>query len=129
MFITISYHCCQNAKNNEKKKGKNFVLPHGNGGRKGLKEYTILKKLHAALIVQYNFTILTTKLLTTFIVCLPPSVDFPLIIAFPILDVYPAGQTVTFICAAGFTLSGSATTSCSGTTLMFDDLTATCLPS
>ena len=61
--------------------------------------------------------------------CLPSSVMIPLMISFPILDVYPAGQTVTLSCAAGFTLSGSATAMCSGTTFMFDDLTATCLSS
>ena len=61
--------------------------------------------------------------------CLPSSVIFPLMVAFAILVVYPAGKTMTFGCAAGFTLTGSATAMCSGTTFMFDDLTASCLSS
>ena len=62
--------------------------------------------------------------------CRLPSVDFPLTItSFPVLDVYPAGQNVTFTCASGYSLSGSATASCSETTFMFDDLTASCLSS
>ena len=62
--------------------------------------------------------------------CRLPSVNFPLMItSFPVLDVYPAGQTVTLGCAAGFTLSGSATATCFETTFMFDDLTASCFPS
>ena len=62
--------------------------------------------------------------------CRLPSVDFPLtIISFPVLNVYPAGQNVTFICASGYTLSGSATASCSETSFMFDGLTASCFSS
>ena len=60
--------------------------------------------------------------------CLSSFVDFPLIIS-PTSDVYEPGQTVTFSCASGYTLSGIATATCSGTTFMFDDIMAECIPS
>ena len=63
-----------------------------------------------------------------FVGCLPPFVIFPLMIL-PISEVYEPGQTVTFSCAAGFTLIGSATATCSGTTFMFDNIPAECIPS
>ena len=50
-------------------------------------------------------------------------------ISSPVLIVYPPDLTVTFTCAAGFTLSGGATATCSETTFVFDDVTAICLPS
>ena len=59
--------------------------------------------------------------------CPAPTINSPLMIS-QILSVYPPG-TFTLSCAASFTIEGNTIATCSGTTLMFDPITTTCLPS
>ena len=57
MFIAISYHCCQNERNNdEEKKGKSLGCLTATVGRKGLKER--LSNLHISLTLKLIFNTL-----------------------------------------------------------------------